>query len=255
VIPKKIHYCWLSGETMPESMSACISTWAKVMPDYQLVKWDCSRFDVKSVPFVHEAYRERKWAFAADYIRLYAIFSEGGIYLDTDVIAKKRLDEFLNFGAFTGVEYHKELVRKQKTTTLLNPDGSSKAPMTRKPGIGLQAAILGGVQGHPFFRDCLEFYKDRHFILPDGKRFDETIAPDVYAMIAENYGFRYKNERQLIRENTLILESHVFAGNMDQATKDSFAIHLCSGTWREPSKTNLLLDLGRTIRKAIPLRF
>ena len=42
-------------------------------------------FDVDSVAFVKEACNLKKWAFACDYIRAYALYHEGGIYLDSDV--------------------------------------------------------------------------------------------------------------------------------------------------------------------------
>ena len=92
MIPKKIHYCWLSGDPLPEKIQQCMQTWQRTMPEYELVLWDTNKFDITSIPFVHEAYQQRKWAFAADYIRLYALYTEGGIYLDTDVIVKQKFD-------------------------------------------------------------------------------------------------------------------------------------------------------------------
>ena len=81
-IPKIIHYCWLSGEDKPPFIQKCISSWKKVMPDYEIWCWDTKRFDIHSVKFVEEAYNVKKWAFAADYIRLYALYNYGGIYLE-----------------------------------------------------------------------------------------------------------------------------------------------------------------------------
>jgi mannosyltransferase OCH1-like enzyme len=98
MIPKKIHYCWLSGEKMPEDAISCMKSWQKMMPEYELVLWDTNRFDVNSVPFVAEAVSVKKWAFAADYIRLYALYTEGGIYLDTDVFVRKSFTNLLDCG-------------------------------------------------------------------------------------------------------------------------------------------------------------
>jgi mannosyltransferase OCH1-like enzyme len=94
LIPKKIHYCWLSGEEMPMDIIKCIDTWKKIMPEYELILWDKNKFDITSVPFVKGDCHAQKWAFAADYIRLYALFTEGGIYMDTDVYVKKVLTIF-----------------------------------------------------------------------------------------------------------------------------------------------------------------
>ena len=73
--------------------------------------WDAKKFDITSNTFVSEACQAKKWAFAADYIRLHALFTEGGIYLDSDVMVTKRFDEFLQHDFFTAVEHHKEIGR------------------------------------------------------------------------------------------------------------------------------------------------
>ena len=138
------------------------------MPEYEIICWDKSRFDTNSNIFVKEACRVNKWAFAADYIRLFALYSEGGIYLDSDVLAKRKFDEFLKFDFFTSLEYHQKLVDKFKSLNLLNSDGSSIVGRTHIEGIGIQAAVLGSVKGHPFLKDCLDFYNNQHFILPNG---------------------------------------------------------------------------------------
>ena len=67
------------------------------MPDYQIKCWDANSFDFSSVPYVEQAIKARKWAFAADYVRLYALYTEGGIYLDSDVEVFKRFDYFLQY--------------------------------------------------------------------------------------------------------------------------------------------------------------
>jgi hypothetical protein len=240
MIPRKIHYCWLSGEQMPDALQRCLASWREVMPDYELVKWDCSRFDIQSSTFAFEAYQARKWAFAADYIRLFALYTEGGIYLDSDVLVKKRFDDFLSWDFVTSVEYHDKLVRLKGTRKLLNTDGSSRQPNTPKPGIGIEAAVLGGVCGHPFLRDCLDYYKDLHFTLDGGGYHDKIIAPDILAMVAEKYGFRYRNERQELRDNMLILPSEVFASGIRQASSQSYAIHYGAASWRDLPQPGLL---------------
>ena len=232
MIPKKIHYCWLSGETIPEKLQRCIDTWHEVMPDYEYVLWDRERFDTNSVLFVKEACKEKKWAFAADYIRLHALYYEGGIYLDSDVIIKKDFEVLLSNGFITSVEHHPKIIDKHNSLALLNEDGSPKNVFEPKVGFGLQAAILGSESGHPYLKDCLEYYKDKHFIEPDGKFFDKLIAPDIFGMLAVKYGFRYVNERQSLKNNMLIFPSHVFAGDPENVTNETFAVHLSHGSWR-----------------------
>ncbi len=232
MIPKKIHYCWLSGESMPDGFLKCIDSWRTVMPDYEIICWDKSRFDIHSNTFVSEAFEAGKWAFAADYIRLYALYTEGGIYLDADVIIKKKLDVFLNLGFFTSVEYNKKVAQNCNMFRLLKTDGSSRVPYTIKPGIALQAAVMGSVAGHPFLKDCLDFYLNRHFVLSEKKYNDTIIAPFIFAMMAEKYGFRYKDEQQDLANDMHIFPSEIFAGYPSLANDKSYAIHYCAGSWR-----------------------
>lgn len=234
-IPKKIHYCWLSGEKMPEDAITCMETWKRVMPDYEYVLWDKNKFDVNSVAFTQEACGVKKWAFAADYIRIYALYSEGGIYMDTDVYVKKPFDDFLSNDFFTSLEYHKKSAIKDKAFELLNDDGTLKNERDRifTRSIGIQAAVLGSIKGHPFLKSCLDWYKDKHFILPDGTYHDKIISPAIYADVMIEYGFRYKDELQSLKYNTVIYPSSVFAGSQGEAKSESYAIHCCNGSWKD----------------------
>jgi hypothetical protein len=255
MIPKKIHYCWLSGEEMPNSIKQCMDSWKKILPEYEIIRWDMSRFDVNSSVFVSEAVRERKWAFASDYIRLYAIYTEGGIYFDTDVIVRKTMNEFLSHRFFSAVEYHPSLVENCDMSALIYPDGTSRERNTHKPGIGLQAAVMGGVSGHPFLRDCLDFYQDRHYIGEDGQQFNTVIAPGIFAKIAEDYGFRYKDEEQTLDEDMFILPSVIIASSERVATGDAYAIHCCEGSWRQGSghwEHSKLVSAQLRIKKRMP---
>ena len=85
MIPKIVHYCWFGGKPLPEDAKKCIASWRKYLPDYEIKEWNESNFDVNSNRYVREAYESRKFAFVTDYVRLYALVMEGGIYMDTDV--------------------------------------------------------------------------------------------------------------------------------------------------------------------------
>ena len=243
MIPKKIHYCWLSGETIPSKLKDCINTWSQILPDYELICWDKSRFDITSEPFVFEACEAKKWAFAADYIRLHALFTEGGIYLDSDVIVKKSLNGFLDCEFFSSIEIHDFIVKGSNSLALVDAEGNIKPGRSEIgiPGIGMQAAVIGSVKGHTFLADCLNWYRGRHFILSDGNYYDKIIAPAILSSMAEKYGFRYKDERQELKNNMIILPSEVFSGTLQDATANAYAIHLCDGSWRDKKVKPTLL--------------
>lgn len=104
MIPKIIHYCWMSGEPFPELIRDCIDSWKAKLPDYKIIEWNSQNFDYNIIPYTKEAMEKKKYAFVSDYVRLYALYKYGGIYLDSDIKVLKSFDSLLNDKAFTGFE-------------------------------------------------------------------------------------------------------------------------------------------------------
>lgn len=50
--------------------------------------------------YVKQAYMDKKYALASDYVRLHAVYICEGIYLDTDVLLHSRIDELLNYNCW-----------------------------------------------------------------------------------------------------------------------------------------------------------
>lgn len=84
-----------------------MDSWKKFLPDYEFVLWDLERFDIKTSQWVKEAFEARKYAFAADYIRLYAVYNYGGIYMDMDVEVVRPFDDLLASPYILGLESEK----------------------------------------------------------------------------------------------------------------------------------------------------
>ena len=104
MIPKIIHYCWFGDKELPKLAKKCLASWKKYCPDYQIKCWNESNFDVNSNQYVKEAYENKKYAFVTDYVRLYALYNFGGVYMDTDVEVIKNIDDFLNCKGFSSFE-------------------------------------------------------------------------------------------------------------------------------------------------------
>lgn len=104
MIPKKIHYCWFGGKPLPEKAQRCIASWKKFCPDYELIRWDESNFDLQQNAYVRYCYENSKWAFLSDYVRLAVVAEHGGIYLDTDVELLRSPDKLLEADAFYSFE-------------------------------------------------------------------------------------------------------------------------------------------------------
>ena len=131
----------MSGNPYPTDIKKCIDSWKKILPDYEIKLWDTNSFDINSSIWVKEAFEQKKYAFCADYIRLYALFNYGGIYLDSDVEVIKSYNNLLDLPYFMGFE----------STNVI------------------EAATIATEKNNPFIKECLDYYKDRHFIV-NGKK-------------------------------------------------------------------------------------
>lgn len=233
-IPKVIHYCWFSGTPLTPFAKQCIRSWKKVMPDYELRLW--TEEDIKdiiqSVLFVRQAYDAGKWAFVADYVRLYVLYTEGGIYLDSDVKVIRRFDEFLNCSFFSSHEKNGAYYSKE-TQSWLQKDGTPIDPNQIIVGMGIQSAIMGSIKGHPFLKDCLAYYQTLSFVDHRGKDPNEYITVLHISRIAsQKYGYRYSDSYQILSNDMHIYPSSVFVGNMLFYKKgEAYAIHLINGSW------------------------
>ena len=229
MIPKTIHYVWLSGEPYPALIERCMRSWHKHMPDYQLRQWSMADFDIHSVPFVEEACSARKWAFATDYIRLHALYTEGGIYLDTDVLLKQSLEPIFSSSAEKAF-----ITPIEKTFADSLPEGADKPTGGDMFNIYLQAAAMASTPGHPFLAECMEHYRTHRFIRKDGT-LDREIAPRIYARTAEKHGLQYADVRQELSGGATILPSYYVASGYRMEEKGSYAVHVGTAIWRDES--------------------
>ncbi len=210
MIPKIIHYCWFSNEKKTKSIKKCIESWQKIMPEYKIRCWDGNSFDFDSVPFVHDAMAAKKYAFAADYVRLFALYTEGGIYLDSDVLVKKSFDPFLNNDFFCGTEAY---------------------IADNLPHYRMEAAIMGATRNNPFVNECLSFYKKASF--SKSNALSDLVMPAVISKYAEKYGYRYDNQQQHLSGIT-IYPTSFFTNTLlpDASAQQSvYAIHQNAGSW------------------------
>jgi len=233
MIPKIIHYCWFGRNPLPEEFQSYINEWKRICPDFDIMCWDEKTFDVfNSIPFVQEAYQKQKYAFVADYVRMYAIYNYGGIYMDTDIKLLKRLDEFLTFGFFTAMEYHDDNVRLLNVESKLTPKGYRKNTNEFIYDICIESSIFGAQKEHPFVLDCLNYYQDKNFILPDGSLYDTIIVPVIMAVCAEKYGFRYVNEQQVLDGDMHLFPDDYFT-HPKKATNNTYALHMVKNSWKK----------------------
>lgn len=157
-VPKIIHLMWFSGDEYPDDIKICLDTWHKVLPEYEIKVWTKEMALECGLPYVKEALLCRKWAFAADVIRLYALYKWGGIYMDSDVIVKKPLDDFLDNDVSLFQEYHKDMA-KRIPSGVIDSEGNLLGN-ARPTGIGLQAAFMIAKKENPVIEHMLSYYNN-----------------------------------------------------------------------------------------------
>jgi len=234
MIPKTIHICWFSGEDYTPFIKECMATWKVHLPEFKIRIWNKDSFDFDSVPFVKEAILAKKWAFAADYIRLYALYTEGGLYLDSDVKILKPFEEsWFDYDFFSAQEIHPGLFEDAGGNEQLNDLFLPKTDGEIITGFAVQGAIFASAPNHPYVKECLEKYTYLKLFKSDGTiDLKQIIIGSVISPVAENYGYRYQNTEQVLKNNMLILPANILVGNAIFLDKQSYAIHLINGSWR-----------------------
>lgn len=213
MIPKIIHFCWFGRGKYPPEFEKYLESWKKFCPDYKIMEWNEDNFDLSCCDYVKEAYSAKKWAFVTDYVRLWAIYTHGGVYMDTDVELLRSIDFFLKDKAFSGFESIHTV-----------PTG-----------------IMGGEPSLPIYRDLLEEYTKRKFNLGDGK-YNLTTNVEYITRFFESRGFRPDNSLQTIEDFTLYPKEYFCPKNPRtlkiECTENTYAIHHFASSW-VPAKTRI----------------
>ena len=189
-----------------------MKSWHKKCPDYVIKRWDESTFSFGGCPqYVLDALAMKKWAFVSDYVRLWILFREGGIYMDTDVEVVRSLDPFLHHEAFSGFEDH-----------------------TRIP-----TAIMGSVSGQALIKKLLDDYNDKQFVLPDGS-INTTTNVTLITQYLSAMGFVPNNKLQTIGGMALypndVFCPKEYGTGIIRRTKRTTTIHHFSSSWHDPKE-------------------
>lgn len=167
MIPKKIHYCWFGGKELPAKFKAYIDTWRAHCPDYEIIEWNESNFDVAQNRYCREAHAAKKWAFVSDYARLKVLYEHGGVYMDTDVEVLKPFDDLLKYDFFMGAAF---------TTVTTH--------------------IMASKEKNDVVRKLLDDYEERKFIENNGFNMTTNVVL-ITNTLKLNYGLEPNNMRQI----------------------------------------------------------
>lgn len=154
MIPKVIHYCWFGKNTHPPLVQKCLANWKKMLPDYELRLWDESNSPM-SEKVVKDALKKKNFAFVSDFVRLFALYQDGGIYLDTDVEIIRSFDKLREEECFVGFS------QKKYATN----------------------AVMGAMPKHFYMMDMMNFMRERAH-----SRQSHLTSPRVTTAVLQEYG-------------------------------------------------------------------
>lgn len=211
-IPRKIHYCWFGGGELPEESKEYIEGWKRLCPDYEIIRWDESNYDVHKNSYMSSAYNAKKWAFVSDYARLDVVNTYGGIYLDVDVELVKPLDVLLKEQAFCGFENNQFVAF----------------------GLGFGACAHNEV-----VEEVLKLYDNLEW---DG---GQVACPVYQTNVLKKFGMKENNSFQRL-DNIVVLPATVLCGcnsilDRKNIVEETLSIHHYQGSWYNWSKRELVL--------------
>lgn len=209
-IPKAIHYCWFGGKEIPSQYREWMESWKKCCPDYEIIEWNESNYDVHKCKYTSQAYNMKQWAFVSDYARIDIVNQFGGIYLDVDVELKKNIDEMLRNEAFCGFESDEYV----------------------NFGLG-----FGAKKNNPVLGEIKEYYDNTDFIRDDGT-LNRINCPVIQTEIMCRHGLKRNGEFQVVKGMS-VYPSRILCGmsphsfRVERNLKHTYAIHHFEGSWME----------------------
>lgn len=203
MIPKKIHYCWFGPKPFPKLVRKCIASWKVNLPDYEFTFWNETNSPM-NVPYVNEAYKTKQYVFVSDYVRFFALYNDGGIYLDMDMFVLRSFNKLLDNSCF----FAWETAEKQHI---------SCGVIGSETNNGLIGKIMDEYNALTFSKVDIVRLVSPRIITPIFKKYEEQekiqILPYDYF-----YPFPYKD-----KENV--------RNFLQYKTEDSYAIHLWNKSW------------------------
>lgn len=201
-IPHVIHYIWFGKNRKSNAVKKCIASWRKYCPDYQIIEWNESNYNVKKNRYMYEAYKEKKWAFASDYARYDIIYHKGGIYLDTDVELVSSMDELLDNKMFMGFLEDRRIAS----------------------GLG-----FGSIAYNPIIKEILDSYEGRSFYKSNGNM-DLRVCNHNETSVLVKHGLVRNGKEQLL-DYAHIYPREILNPINGIRQKQTVAINHFSGSW------------------------
>lgn len=217
-IPKIIHYGWFGGKEKSDFIKKCIATWRENLPDYKIIEWNETNFNLNKHPFAKAAYDAKKYAFVSDYVRVYVIYHYGGIYFDTDIEVKRDFSDKLSNARF--------VIAFELPNSLMT-------------------GFFAAERENSAVKEILDYYDNTSFYNADGSM-ELTPNPIIFARETAKFGLQFNGKYQEIGDGMRIFPNEIFGGYnvydmVYTITDETVLVHHYTASWR-------------TVREEIPVK-
>lgn len=195
-----IHYCWFGGEK-PARVLRCRKSWRRWLPGCRIVEWNESNAGCGDSEYYRRAIKAKRWAFAADYVRLRKLYEWGGIYLDTDMeVRSSLLSEWAEDRSSVVLGFEKNCV---------------------------QAGVMICPPRHRLIKMLLSEYDVDVGV---SGREPKSIVTRLTDLLIDEYGLRTPFGEQRLRDGVRILPANRLLVDMQDG--QSLAIHHYAASWK-----------------------
>lgn len=206
----------------------CLESWRRVLPDYRIKQWDETNSPIDTA-YSRAAYGRGQWSRLSNHVRLHALHTEGGIYLDTDVEVVRSLTPLLHHKCFLGFQLEED--QRDWVNT----------------------AVLGAQPGHPFLKRGLELIQTRFAETGEFPRSPAVTTALLREMGLKAYGL------QEIRDVTVYPTEYFYPYPWfstfapDCIKENTYCVHYWEATWVEKDSKirRALRAIKRTVRRAV----
>lgn len=217
MIPKILHYCWFGPHPKSAVALQCMESWRIHCPDYEFKEWNETSSKPYLQPFVKDALRKKQYAFAADAVRVQAMYEHGGMYLDMDMLLLQSPEILRSNDFFSGFEV---------------------------PG-RVAYGFFGAVPGHRFLAAMTDFYSK--------KRFDSFHPPVITHSFKDLITTEQLREREILFEPEVFYPlpyDQKDAPYTNFISPRTIAVHLWDHSWakeKDESSQRLLKNLSMVL--------
>lgn len=212
MIQKKIHYIWLGKNKKDRASQICINSWKTILKSYEIIEWNEDNLPLDFIAnnnrFFYFCRKYKLWAFMSDYLRLWVLYNEGGIYMDTDVQVIKSFDDLLQKKMFLGYELNDYI------------------------GTG----IIGAEKGNLLIKELLDFYENQIW------KVDFYQNPLIFSNVLKERNSLHRYCDIMEKEYFSPYNPNKDYGNDIVQTEKTYTIHWFNANWGMTRKGYVFLN-------------